>query len=144
MNAITRWTLTLTILCLPATGALAAGKYTGTTEPGVGAAAGERIVFAPAASRAVEVDTTAVDMLRDATAEDLTPAQMVQLAREVKRMDALRAKMESDGDLSDRDAQNLYRNTVKACQKVMTPTEIRPTVRAASVNGGRNGRERGH
>lgn len=137
MSAITRWFLVLTMVTLPATGALAAGKYSrSTTEAGVAAPRGERVAVVPAARQAPsELDMSAVRMLEEASADDLTRGQMAALAREVDRLKVVRAKLESDGSLSDRDAEKLYRSTVKSCQKVMTPGELRPMVRSASVNG---------
>ncbi|MDP7114982.1 MAG: hypothetical protein QGH45_23610 [Myxococcota bacterium] len=137
MSAITRWFLVLTVVTLPATGALAAGKLTrSTTEAGVAAARGVRVAVIPAARRApAELDMTAVQLLEEADADDLTRGQMAALAREVDRLKVVRAKLESDGSLSDRDAEKLYRSTVKSCQKVMTPGEVRPMVRFVSVNG---------
>ncbi len=137
MQSISKMFLVLALLTLPATSALAAGKYSrSTTQAGVAAPRGERVAVIPAARQSpAELDTTAVEMLENATADDLTPAQMSALAREVNRLKAVRAKLESDGSLSDRDAEKLYRSTVKSCQKVMTPGDLRPTVRSASVNG---------
>jgi hypothetical protein len=145
MSSITRWFLVLTVLMLPATGALAAGKYSRSTEAGVAGPRGERVAVIPAVRQSpAELDMTAVAMLEDATADDLTSAQMGALAREVQRLKAVRAKLESDGALSDHDAEKLYRSTVKSCQKVMTPNDVRAAVGAASVNRGAEGRERGH
>ncbi len=135
MSAMSRAILVLSILLLPATGAWAAGKYSRTTEAGVSAPRGERVTVNPAARPSpAELDTTAVTLLEEASADDLTPAQMSALAREVQRLKVVRAKLESDGSFSDRDAEKLYRSTVKSCQKVMTPNSVRIVVGTASVN----------
>ncbi len=141
----THWLLLLGILIVPSLGASAAGKYSRTTVAGVEAPPGQSVaVVRPASSSGNELDMTAVEMLEDASADDLTTAQLGALAREVQRMDVMRAKLESDGSFSDRDAEKLYRSTVRSCQKVMTPTEVRAAVGAASVNRGRDGRTREH
>lgn len=141
MRAMTRAILVLSILLLPATGAFAVGKYSGTTEAGVTGPRGERVAVIPAVRQTpAELDMTAVTMLEEASSDDLTTAQLSALAREVQRLKVVRAKLESDGALSDRDAEKLYRSTVKSCQKVMTPNDVRAAVGTASVNRGSAGR----
>jgi len=124
---IFKHTLIIAVLvALPATSALAAkrGRPVATNADGVATAA----TRAPVAPE--DIDTTAVEMLRDAEREDLSLVQLVALQQEVNRLHMMEGKAESDGTLSDRDAARLYRSAVRSCEKIMRPEQVRrPSIR---------------
>jgi hypothetical protein len=123
MDILNRTLILVVLVALPATSAWAGKRG----RPVVVDADGVATTATPAVVAPVDLDTTAVDMLRDADREDLSLRQLATLQREVSRLNMMEGKAESDGVLSQRDASRLYRSGVRSCEKIMMEDSYRQT-----------------
>jgi len=134
MGVWTRILLTVIVVSIPASGAFAADKYNHVLYKSSKTATE---ATAPAPPEKC-LDMTSADQLRAARFDDLSPGQLNTLDREVTRIRALRGKAESDGQLTDAEKERIAQQTIRSCQKIMTPwqvTQAGKTERATRFNG---------